>query len=142
MNQDRQMLVGIQKATDMGRQGIETVLRYAAQPQFRGALHAQLHEYQQIEAEAKRLLRSRGMREASGLAVPAAMAQMMSRAKLARDSSQPAIAAMMIEGNTKGMIQSMRSNHALQVTDPKISNLSNRLLQTELANIEQMKGFL
>ena len=44
MNQDRQMLVGIQKATDMGRQGIETVLRYAAQPQFRGALHAQLHQ--------------------------------------------------------------------------------------------------
>ena len=62
--------------------------------------------------------------------------------RLARDGSSSKIAEMMIEGNTKGMVKSMRQNRALHALDPKVSGLSNRLLQTELTNIEQMKPFL
>ena len=61
---------------------------------------------------------------------------------MAMDSSSSAIAGMMIQGNTKGMVKSMRQNRALTILDPKVSGLNNRLLQTELSNIEQMKSFL
>ena len=36
----------------------------------------------------------------------------------------------------------MHNIRMMGLLDPKVSGLSNRLLQTEQANIDQMKGFL
>ena len=52
------------------------------------------------------------------------------------------IAEMLVQGNTRGMVKSMQNLRAMGVLDPKVSSLSTRLLQTEQANIEEMKHFL
>ena len=39
-------------------------------------------------------------------------------------------------------VKSMQNLRAMGVLDPKVSSLSTRLLQTEQANIEEMKHFL
>ena len=48
----------------------------------------------------------------------------------------------MLQGNTRGMIKSIHNSRTMETLDPKVSALSNRLLQTEQANIDQMKRFL
>ena len=69
---------------------------------------------------------------------------MMSSKMKVRMSGDPTakIAELMLQGNTRGMIKSMHNIRMMGLLDPKVSGLSNRLLQTEQANIDQMKGFL
>ena len=95
------------------------------------------------EQEADRLLRERGVR-LSGVN-PLAKYGSMLTAKLRVRSSRNTtarIAEMLVQGNTRGMVKSMQNLRAMGVLDPKVSSLSTRLLQTEQANIEEMKHFL
>ena len=142
MNHDTQMLQGICKSTEMGQSGIRSVMKSAKDPALQRALASQLREYDAIHHQADRLLQGRGEspKRIPGMAI--AFSRMSTGMKMAMDSSSSAIAEMMIEGNTKGMVKSMRQNRALTILDPKVSGLNNRLLQTELSNIEQMKSFL
>lgn len=142
MNQDKQVLRQICKMTEIGQCGIRAVMDSAQEPALRQALNAQLREYDAIHHQADKLLADRGERAPR---IPV-LAQMVRRAghrlHTGRYGSSSAIAERMISGNTRGMVQSIRESRACHVLDPKISGLSNRLLQTELANIEQMKPFL
>lgn len=52
------------------------------------------------------------------------------------------IAAMMIRGNTSGVIKGLRNLHQFQEQDEAVRNLSKKLLETESANVNQMKQFL
>ncbi len=142
MNQDTQMLQQICKSTQMGQSGIRSVMDSAKEPAMKQALASQLREYDAIHHQADRLLRDRGESAQQIPAMVLSFSRMGAQVRLARDSTSSKIAEMMIEGNTKGMVKSMRQNRALHALDPKVSSLSNRLLQTELANIEQMKPFL
>ena len=142
MNQDTQMLQQICKSTQMGQSGIRSVMERAKEPAMKRALASQLREYDAIHSQADRLLRDRGESAQRIPAFTLSMSRMGAQMQLAMDRTSSKIAEMMIEGNTKGMVKSMRQNRALHALDPKVSSLSNRLLQTELANIEQMKPFL
>lgn len=142
MNQDTQMLQQICKSTQMGQSGIRAVYDRARDPAMKQALASQLREYDAIHHQADRLLSARGERAQQIPAMVLRFSGMGAQMRLARDGSSSKIAEMMIEGNTKGMVKSMRQNRALHALDPKVSGLSNRLLQTELTNIEQMKPFL
>ena len=48
----------------------------------------------------------------------------------------------MIQGNTKGMIKGLRNMHQFPREDSRITALSQKLLDTETANIRQMQAFL
>ena len=114
------------------RQG---VAQHARKPQI-------LHE-DRIRPGIRRLLRERGVR-LSGVN-PLAKYGSMLTAKLRVRSSRNTtarIAEMLVQGNTRGMVKSMQNLRAMGVLDPKVSSLSTRLLQTEQANIEEMKHFL
>lgn len=142
MNQDTEILQSICKSTQMGQSGIRAVMDAARDPAMQRALASQLREYDAIHHQADRLLRDRGesARQIPGIVL--SYSRLSAGMKMARDSSSSAIAEMMIQGNTRGMVKSMRQNREYRVLDPKVSGLSNRLLQTELSNIEQMKSFL
>ena len=142
MNQDTQMLQQICKSTQMGQSGIRAVMESAKEPAMKQALASQLREYDAIHRQADQLLHDRGETAKRIPALTLSMSRMGAQMQLAMDGTCSKIAEMMIEGNTKGMVKSMRQNRALHALDPKVSSLSNRLLQTELANIEQMKPFL
>ena len=139
MQNEIEMLRSIRQSTEMGCSGIRAVLPEAQNP----ALRSQWKEYDSIYAEADRLLRERGVR-LSGVN-PLAKYGSMLTAKLRVRSSRNTtarIAEMLVQGNTRGMVKSMQNLRAMGVLDPKVSSLSTRLLQTEQANIEEMKHFL
>lgn len=141
--QEISMLNSICKTTQMGVWGIDAVKKEAGDRQLLAALDAQQQEYRNIHAEADRLLRERG-RTPERISSMTRQASTWSARLRARVSNDPdaKIAEMTLQGNTRGMIKSMHNLRTLGVIDPKVSTLSNRLLQTEQANIEEMKKYL
>lgn len=144
MQNEIEMLRSIRQSTEMGCSGIRAVLPEAQNPAMQSALRSQWKEYDSIYAEADRLLRERGVR-LSGVN-PLAKYGSMLTAKLRVRSSRNTtarIAEMLVQGNTRGMMQEYAEPaRPWACWTPKVSSLSTRLLQTEQANIEEMKHFL
>lgn len=143
MQNDISMLNSIRKTTQMGCYGIQAVLDETEDHEIQEALRSQLAEYENIYSEADRLLREREGR-VKNISPLARYGSAMSAKMKVRMSDDPTskIAELMLQGNTRGMIKSVQNIRSMGLLDPKVSGLSNRLLQTEQANIDQMKGFL
>ena len=132
--QDIEMLHHIHKSTEMGREGILSVLGSAKDTALRTALEQQLTEYEQMMGSSARLLEERG-KTPKGV-------RMTSAVKTWMDPSPSKIAEMMVQGNTMGMTKSLRQMRTYASEDGRVKDLADKLLQTEEANIQQMKGFL
>ncbi|MDD3165732.1 MAG: hypothetical protein PHS97_07730 [Oscillospiraceae bacterium] len=142
MIQDCEMLNSIRNGTQMGKSGIETVMKNAADGSFSMALQGQLAEYTQIQQKADELLNTLGGKEKNISPMVLSCAKMGAKMKLMKNGTTSKIAEMMIEGNTKGMIKSLQTQRDFSGHDSRVSTLSQKLLDTELHNIEQMKAYL
>lgn len=142
MKNSQQILSSVLKTTQMGQIGIRSVLDNRMRPGLRKALEQQLREYDRIETEAHTLASQRGWELPELDPAVRMMSNMMTRMKLAGDRSDSKIADMMIQGNTKGMIKGLRNLHQFPREDSQISALSQKLLDTENANIRQMQEYL
>ena len=142
MKNGKEVLTSLLKTTQMGQVGIRSVLDTSMRPGIRKALESQLREYDAIETEAHALASQRGweLRELD----PAIrmMSDMMTRMKLGGQGSESKIADMMIQGNTKGMIKSLKDLHQFTGDDERVRTLSQKLLDCENANIRQMQQYL
>ena len=143
MTQDTEMLNSIRKTTEMGAYGIRAVMEETRDPALYKELQAQLAEYEKIYDQADILLKDRGG-QPQNVNPMAKMGSSMSAKMQIRMAKDPnaKVAELMMQGNTKGMIKSIHNNRTMGVLDPKVSSLSNRLLQTEQANIDTLKTFL
>ena len=142
MQQDIDMLNQIRQNAQMGQLGIRSVMCGAGHSVFQQALQRQYQEYDQIHTDADQLLRRhRGKAEDLPMMAKAG-AKMSAYMKRKQDPSISKIAEMMIQGNTMGVVKSMRSQRSLTVTDPQVMALSQKLLKTEQNNIDAMKRYL
>lgn len=142
MKTNAQMLSSILKTTQMGQVGIRSVLDTSMRPGLRKALESQLAEYDSIESEAHAIASSRGWELPELQPGKRMMADMMTRMKLSYGNADSKIADMMIQGNTRGMIEGLKNLHQFNGQDSRVSALSQKLLDCETANIRQMQNFL
>ena len=142
MKNSQQILSSVLKTTQMGQIGIRSVLDTRMRPGLRRALEQQLREYDQIETEAHTLAAQRGWELKDLDPAVRMMSDMVTRMKLSAGGTESKIADMMIQGNTKGMIKGLRNMHQFPREDSRITALSQKLLDTETANIRQMQAFL
>ena len=142
MKNSQQILSSVLKTTQMGQIGIRSVLDTRMRPGLRRALEQQLREYDQIETEAHTLAAQRGWELKDLDPAVRMMSNMVTRMKLSAGGTESKIADMMIQGNTKGMIKVLRNMHQFPREDSRITALSQKLLDTETANIRQMQAFL
>ena len=142
MKNSQQILSSVLKTAQMGQVGIRSVLDTRMRPGLRKALEQQLREYDQIETEAHALASQRGWELKDLDPALRMMSNMVTRVKLSAGGSESKIADMMIQGSTKGMIKGLRNMHQFPREDSRISALSQKLLDTENANIRQMQAFL
>ncbi len=142
MKNSKELLSSILKTTQMGQVGIRSVLDTCMQPGLRKALEDQLHEYDSIETEAHQIATQRGWELSELDPAVRVMSDMMTRMKLNGKNTDSKIADMMINGNTKGMIKSLKTIHKFQGQDERVDILSQKLLDCETANIRQMQGYL
>lgn len=142
MKNSKQLLSSLLKTTQMGQIGIRSVLDTSMRPSLRKALESQLAEYDAIETEAHSIASQRGWELAELDPAVRAMSNMMTRMKLTGHNADSKIADMMIQGNTKGMVKGLKDIHQFVQQDGPVCALSQKLLDTETANIRQMQNFL
>lgn len=137
-----ELINSVYKTSEMGCVGIHAVLGRADDGDFRQALQSQLAEYRKIQNEAAVLLSQRGGVRRDVPPMARTCAKMTAKMQLMRDHSSSQIAGMMIQGNTKGLVKSTQNLRAYRGHDLQAATLARRLLETEAANIEQMKPYL
>ena len=142
MKGSKDLLSSILKTTQMGQVGIRCVLKTPLNASLRKELRSQLQEYDAIEQEAQTIASNRGWTLEELDPTVKFMAGMATRAKLRIGNPDSKAAAMMIQGNTRGMIKSLKNMHQFCEKDENVSRLSQKLLDCEIANIRQMQGFL
>ena len=142
MKTGKEVLSSALKTTQMGQIGIRSVLDTTMKPQLRQALEDQLKEYDSIETEAHTIAFQRGWEVPELDPAVRFMADRVTRMKLMGKNSDSRIAAMMIQGNTRGMIKGLKNMHHMKQPDQRVQTLTQKLLDCETANIRQMQQFL
>lgn len=142
MKGSKDVLSSVIKTTQMGQIGIRSVLNMPLRASLQDALRSQLQEYNKIEQEALASAKARGWELKQQNRSIQYMTNMMTRTKLSFGNSSSKAAAMMIQGNTKGIIKGYKNLNQFAIPDERVSQLSRKLLQCEQDNIQQMQGFL
>lgn len=142
MKTSKEILDSILKTTQMGQVGIRAVNNYAEKQTLKNALKDQLQEYDAIEREANAIANSRGWDLKNLDPMSKSMSKMYARMNLSFGKVDSKIAAMMIQGNTRGLIKGIKNLHHGENIDARVATLSQKLLDCESANIKQMQGYL
>ena len=142
MKSGKEVLTSVLKTTQMGQIGIRSALDMDIQPELRSAMESQLREYDAIESEAQRIAGMRNWKIKEVNPSVRAMANRMTRTRLSFGDRDSKLAAMMIHGNTRGIIKGTKMMNHADVQDEEVLALGRKLLKTEDNNVAQMKPFL
>ena len=142
MDKNKQVLDGIRKTVQMGQSGIHSVMNAATRDDLRKALKSKLTEYAKIDQEAAQLQKHHGWKHSKISPAVEEMSSAMAKMQLKFGDANSKIAGMMIQGNTRGMILGYKNRNKASHLEPQIRELSQTLLDTEMANISQMKPYL
>lgn len=142
MKDSKDLLGSVLKTTQMGQIGIRSVLKNPIRATLKTALKSQLDEYDAIEKEALSIATAKGWKLEDLDPAIKSMTDIMVKTKLYFGDMDSKAAALMIQGNTRGMIKSLKNLHHINNSDQRISKLTQKLLDCEEENIRQMQGFL
>ncbi|MCI6433704.1 MAG: hypothetical protein MR828_02855 [Clostridiales bacterium] len=142
MKDSKEILSSVLKTTQMGQIGIRSALEAEMKPELRQAMEAQLQEYDAIETQAHSIAAERSWVLPELNPSIRFMTDRMTKMKLSYGEVNSKIAEMMIRGNTSGVIKGLKNLHQMEQQDDSVSALSLKLLDTESANVDQMKQFL
>ena len=142
MINSQRVLNDIIKTSQMGINGINVVMDKTRQPALRQALKVQRREYSDIEQQAKLLAQRKGYKINQIKPITRRMGAIMSKGQLLVGEPDSKIAGMMIQGNTRGMILSLKNMRRCDQPDQQVAELAQKLLETEKHNIVSMEGFV
>ena len=142
MKDSKDILSSLLKTTQMGQVGISSVEGAANSQALKDALSSQQAEYDKIEKETYALAKKRGWVLTELHPAARTMADMASRGKLMYGKNDSKIAAMMVQGNTRGVIKGLKNLHRYHQNDGSVTQLCEKLLDCEKENIKQMENFL
>ena len=142
MINSQRVLNDIIKTSQMGINGINVVMHKTRQPALRQALKVQRREYSDIEQQAKLLAQRKGYKIDQIKPINRKMGAMMSKTQLLIGEPDSKIAGMMIQGNTRGMILSLKNMRRCNQPDGQVAQLAQKLLDTEKNNLVSMQGFV
>ena len=142
MINSQRVLNDIIKTSQMGINGINVVMDKTRQPALRQALKVQRREYSDIEQQAKLLAQRKGYKIDQIKPITRRMGAIMSKGQLLVGEPDSKIAGMMIQGNTRGMILSLKNMRRCDQPDQQVAELAQKLLETEKHNIDSMEGFV
>ena len=142
MNDSKALLTSVLNTTQMGQIGIRSALDCSMKHSLREALQSQLREYDTIETTAKSIAKRQGWKLKDVNPGVRAMANAMTRMRLSYGDVNSKLAAMMIQGNTRGMIIGLKDRRRTAPVGGPVGELSQKLLDCEEQNIRQMRGFV
>lgn len=142
MKGSKDLLSSILKTTQMGQIGIRSILKTPLRSSLRTELNSQLKEYDAIEQEAHGIAQSRGWTLNELDPAIKGMTNMMTRSRLSFGNADSKAAAMMIQGNTRGIIKGFKNLNQFPPSDQRVADLAQKLIDFEETNNRQLQGFL
>lgn len=142
MKDSKDLLSSILKTTQMGQIGIRSILNMPLRPALRTELKSQLAEYDSIEEEAHGISRARGWELKELNPAIKGMTNMMTRTQLSFGELDSKASAMMIRGNTRGIIKGFKNLNQFPPSDERVASLARKLIDFEETNNRQLQGFL
>ena len=142
MKGSKDILSSILKTTQMGQIGIRSILKTPLRASLKTELRSQLKEYNAIEQEAHGIARAKGWELKELDPAIKSMTDMMTRTRLAFGDVDSKAAAMMIQGNTRGIIKGYKNLNQYPPSDQRITDLAQKLIDFEETNNRQLQGFL
>lgn len=142
MKGSKDILSSILKTTQMGQIGIRSILNEPLQPSLRTELKNQLHEYDAIEQDAHRIAKARNWELKELNPAIKGMTNMMTHTRLSYGELDSKAAAMMIQGNTRGIIKGFKNLNQFSSDDQQVNALAQRLIDIEEANNQHLQRFL
>lgn len=138
---ETELLQYVYKTADMGVEGINAVLDYADNQELKKVLRDQKSEYVRYREKAGKMLEARDENLTGANPIAKVSSYAMATGKLMMDRSASKIAEMTIQGNSMGVSKTIKHLHQYPEHDDA-RKLTEELLATEKANIEQLKPFL
>lgn len=142
MKDSKDMLGSVVKTAQMGKTGLECVLTTPMRPSLRENLEIQAAVYRQVEREAMEIAASRNWQIDQLGPVSRTCARMVSRMRLTGGDTDSKVAAMVMEGSTRGLIKGLRNLHQFPYQDTAVSTLAQRLIDMESESIHKMQSYL
>ena len=142
MKGSKDILSSVLKTTQMGQIGIRSILNEPLQPSLRTELKNQLREYDTIETEAHSIAKARGWELKELNPAIRHMTNVMTHTRLSYGELDSKAAAMMIRGNTRGIIKGYKNLNQFPPEDQQVSALAEHLIDIEDTNNRQLQGFL
>lgn len=140
--QDIELLQFVHETAVMGIEGLKSVRDSVRDDNLSRAMDAQADEYRRIAASSGILLQKRGCKPKDPSLLAKLSSEVSSAAKTMTDSSASNIAEIIIQGNNMGITKGTRNLNDYAGEDGGVRRLAEKLLETEKANVEQMKQFL
>lgn len=137
------MLEAMTQTADMGRDSLQHILGKTRNSQLSAALEKQRTQYDQTYQAAEQMLRAKGKgpRKIGG-AIKLYSHAVSDIKTMTAENKTSKIAEMVIQGSTMGVTEMIKQLHNYHGSDPTLRDLAQNQIQTQEANMDEMKKFL
>lgn len=142
MKKEIEYLNFIYQNAEMGLIGIDDVLENVSDEDFIELLHEQREDYKSILNETREMIINEGYEPKENKELSKMTSNLMVKMKAKKENSISILAKLMMEGTNKGIIAIQEKINNFDVSNDKINDLANKLLELEEKNIENLKKFL
>lgn len=138
----KELLTSVLHTVQMGQSGIASVTDSAVRPGLKKELNQQLAQYDATEKKVRQIAKKNGWEMKDIHPGILKMSDMMAKMRLMGGERDSKIAGMLIQGNTRGMIQCMKNLRQSKQAKAEVRDLAQELLEQEKQSIENSKGYL
>lgn len=138
----KELLTSVLHTVQMGQSGIASVTDSAVRPGLKKELKQQLAQYDATEKKVRQIAKKNGWEMKDIHPGILKMSDMMAKMRLMGGERDSKIAGMLIQGNTRGMIQGMKNLRQSKQAKAEVRDLAQELLEQEKQSIENSKGYL
>ncbi|MBQ6890421.1 MAG: hypothetical protein IJN53_05335 [Oscillospiraceae bacterium] len=142
MNENQKLLSSILETAQMGQIGIRAAMKANMKPSLRVNLQKQLRQYDMFENSAHEIASTRCWEVHDIDPAAKFMAKATAKGKLSFGDVDSKIAAMMIQGNTRGMILACKNRNRCQKPDNQVFALADKMIEQSEQNVQDMQPFL
>lgn len=139
---NEQMLTSMLHTVQMGQSGIRCVMDNAVGTGLKAELRDQLKEYDALEKQTLKLAQKYDLQLRNLNPAIESMSSMMAKMQLMGGEKDSKIAGMLIQGNTRGMIQGLKNLRKAGGASAEVKELAQQLLNRENINIQKAQPFL
>lgn len=137
---NEELLVYLHNNAEMGKDNL-LELNGLLEGDIRKILEKQILEFKSVYDQTDRLLSALG-REPRGELFAKLMSKVMINVKTLTDKSDAHVAAMVIQGSTMGIVETVSKLKEYADCDDAVRNIGYKLLYVEQTCIDEMKHFL